>query len=131
MPQLAALLHALPPTPPAPAFSTQLLIKQPGRLYFVPTEQVQYLEATGNHVTVHALSEAHILRSTLSQLVSQLDPGVFLRIHRSLVVNTRHIKELRPWAHGEYLLTLHDGTHLTSSRSCNEAIQQFLRQFIF
>ena len=129
-PQLTALLHTLPPTPPAPVFSKQLLIKQPGRLYFVPTEQVQYLEATGNNVTVHALGEAHVLRSTLSQLVSQLDPGVFLRIHRSLIVNTRHIKELRPWAHGEYLLTLHDGTHLTSARSCNDVIQQFLRQFI-
>jgi len=128
--QLASLLQTLPaPVPPAP-FSTQLLIKQPGRLYFVPTAQVQYLEATGNYVTVHAQGQAHVLRTTLSQLERQLDPGVFLRIHRSLIVNTQQVKELRPWAHGEYLLTLHEGQHLTSSRSYSEALQQFLKQFI-
>lgn len=72
-----------------------------------------------------------MLRSTLNQLANQLDPAVFLRIHRSLIVNTQHLKELRPWSHGEYLLTLHDGTHLTSSRGCSEGVQQFLKQFNF
>jgi two-component system LytT family response regulator len=126
-PAWEALVQALPA--PAP-FPTQLLVKQPGRFYFVPVEQVQYLEATGNYVTVYAAGEAHQLRTTLTQLARQLDPARFLRIHRSLVVNTASIKELRPWTHGEYLLTLHDGTHLTSSRSGNEVIQQFLRQFV-
>ncbi|WP_086596704.1 LytR/AlgR family response regulator transcription factor [Hymenobacter crusticola] len=129
--QLTALLATLPErTMPAESFPTQVLIKQPGRLYFVPTEQVQYVEATGNYVTLYAQGEPHVLRSTLSQLVRQLDPAQFLRIHRSLIVNTRYLKELRPWTHGEYLLTLHDGTHLTSSRRYSEDIQQFLNQFL-
>lgn len=125
-PPWEALLRTVPP---AVAFPAQLLIKQPGRWYFVPVDQVQYLEATGNYVTVHAQGEPHLLRSTLTQLERQLDAALFLRVHRSLIVNTRYIKDLRPWTHGEYLLTLHDGTHLTSSRSCNESIQQFLKQF--
>ncbi|GAB3858788.1 LytR/AlgR family response regulator transcription factor [Hymenobacter negativus] len=127
-PAWEGLVQALP-APPV-AFSTQLLVKQPGRFYFVPVEQVHYLEATGNYVTVHVPGATHQLRATLTQLARQLDPARFLRIHRSLIVNTTHIKELRPWTHGEYLLTLHDGTHLTSARSCNEGIQQFLRQFV-
>ena len=65
----------------------------------------------------------------LAEAARQLDPAQFLRIHRSLIVNTHYIKELHPWAHGEFLLTLHDGTHLSSSRSYNEGVQQFLRQF--
>lgn len=127
---LAALLHALPAPPPPPAYSEQLLVRQPGRLYFVPVEQVHYLEATGNYVTVHTSGATHLLRTTLTQLTGQLDPARFLRIHRSLIVHTPYLKELRPWTHGEYLLTLHDGTHLTSSRSCNAAIQHFLQQFV-
>lgn len=123
-----ALVQALPA--PSVPYASQLLVKQPGRFYFVPVEQVHYLEATGNYVTVHASGETHLVRATLTQLASQLDPARFLRIHRSLIVHTPHIKELRPWTHGEYLLTLHDGTHLTSSRSCHEGIQQFLRQFV-
>lgn len=128
--QLATLLRTLPPAPAVPAFPTQLLIKQPGRYYFVPTAQVRYLEAAANYVTVHTPGAEHVLRATLSQLERQLDPAHFLRIHRSLIVNVQQVKELHPWAHGEFLLTLHDGTHLSSSRSYSEGVQRFLRQFI-
>lgn len=128
--QLATLLRTLPPTPATATFPTQLLIKQPGRFYFVPTAQVRYLEAAANYVTVHALGAEHTLRTTLSQLEQQLDPAQFLRIHRSLIVNMQQVKELHPWAHGEFLLTLHDGTHLSSSRSYGEGVQRFLKQFI-
>jgi two-component system LytT family response regulator len=119
---------ALQGPPPPIHFPAQLLIKQPGRMYFVPTEQVAYLEATGNYVTVHAQGEPHLLRTTLGQLAQQLDPQLFLRIHRSLIVNTRHVQELRPWTHGEYLLKLVDGTHLTSSRSYTGGIQHFIQK---
>jgi two-component system LytT family response regulator len=130
--QLTALLRTLPPAPTTTttAFPTQLLIKQPGRYYFVPTTQVQYLEAAANYVTVHAQGTEHVLRATLGQLERQLDPAQFLRIHRSLIVNMQQVKELHPWAHGEFLLTLHDGTHLSSSRSYGEGLQHFLKQFI-
>lgn len=147
--QVAALLQewpplvvapAPPPTPrfppashlggsPTGAFAEQFLVKQPGRLYFVPAGHVQYLEAAGNYVTLHTQGASHVLRATLSQLESQLNPAHFVRIHRSLVVNVQHIQELRPWAHGEYLITLHGGAHLTSSRSYSNGLQQFLQRF--
>ena len=122
-------LPALPgPPPPAADFPAQLLIKQPGRMYFVPVEQIDYLEATGNYVTVHAQGVPHLLRIPLGQLAQQLDPQRFLRIHRSVIVNIRQVQELLAWTHGEYLLKLLDGTHLTSSRSYTEGIQQFIQQ---
>jgi two-component system LytT family response regulator len=108
----------------------RLLLKENGRLYFVALDQVQYLEVQGNYVAVHTAGQVHSLRTTLSQLKNQLDATQFLQIHCSLIVNSAYIKELRPWAHGEYLLTLHDDTHLTSSRSYSEQLQQFLQRFI-
>jgi two-component system LytT family response regulator len=131
--QLQELLRELtspaPPTVPAPISTDQFLIKNNGRLYFVNAGDVQYLEARGNYVVVHTQGQEHSLRSTLSQLATQLDPNRFIRIHRSLIVNLNFIKELRPWAHGEYLVTLHDDTHLSSSRSYNESVQRFLQRF--
>lgn len=144
--QMTALLQQWPlpaaaPTDPLPPptsppveklpgpYAEHFLVKQPGRLYFVPAEQVQYLEATGNYVTLHTQGAPHVLRTTLSQLGSQLNPAHFVRIHRSLVVNVAYIQELRPWAHGEYLITLHSGAHLTSSRSYSGGLQRFLQRF--
>ena len=128
---LAALVRGLPVAPPPPAYPAQLLVRQPGRLYFVPTAQVQYLEATANYVTVHAQEgPPHVLRTTLAQLERQLDPDRFLRIHRSLIVGVDHVKELHPWTHGEYLLVLLDGTRLSSSRGYREGLQRFLDRFI-
>ncbi|WP_375434364.1 LytR/AlgR family response regulator transcription factor [uncultured Hymenobacter sp.] len=136
-PAVASQLPAATPAP-VPTDTTdslaegaaRLLIKQQGRYYFVETEQVQYLEARGNYVTVHAAGQQHLIRTTLSQLEQRLAPPTFLRVHRSLVVNTDFVKELRPWTRGEYVLTLHDGTHLLTSRSYTEQMQRFLQRFL-
>mgnify|MGYP004519225565 CR=1 FL=1 len=119
--------EAPPLTPAEPA--EQLLVRQTGRYYFVAAEQVQYLEARGNYVTLYTDGQQHQMRATLGQLAGRLSPETFLRVHRSLIINTRFIKELRPWTRGEYVLTLLDGTHLTSSRGYAENIQRFLQGF--
>lgn len=131
---LAHVRRLLAPGSPAAAGDTppvleQLLVKQPGRYYFLAAEHVQYAVATGNYVTLHAQGQAHQVRTTLRELERQLDPLLFVRVHRSVVINRRFIKELYPWTHGEYVLTLHDGTHLTSSRSYAATMQQLLKRF--
>ena len=129
---LAALLRAWPPAappPPPPAYQDRFLVKQPERQFFVPAADVCYLEATGSGVLLHLAGATHPLRATLGQLAERLDPARFLRIHRSVIIHTEHIVEFKPWAHGEYLFRMANGLHVTSSRSYNAAIQQFLRRF--
>jgi two-component system LytT family response regulator len=58
-----------------------------------------------------------MLRQTMKSLADQLDPDVFVRIHHSCIVNVERIRELQPWAHGDYVVILNDGRRLTSSRS--------------
>jgi len=69
------------------------------------------------------------VRATLGQLTERLDPTQFMRIHRSVVINTDHIAEFKSWAHGEYLFRMANGQHVSSSRSYNAAIQRFLKRF--
>jgi two-component system LytT family response regulator len=131
---LAALLRAWPgppghvPTPPA-GYQDRFVVKQPERQFFVPAADVCYLEATGSGVLLHTARAAHLVRASLGQLAERLDPGHFLRIHRSFVINTNHIVEFKSWAHGEYLFRMANGQHVTSSRSYNTPIQQFLKRF--
>jgi len=104
----------------------RLVIKSSGRIYFLETNDIDWIQAEGNYVSVHVGKKSHLLRETISSLESQLDPRKFLRIHRSAIVRIDRIKELQPWFHGEYHIILLDGTELTLSRNYRDRLQEAL-----
>lgn len=104
------------PTPPTPAHTGRLLVKEGERMFFVPVERVDWLEAEGNYVRLHCGRDAHLVRATLGGMELQLDARRFTRIHRSTIVNVDRVKEVRPWFAGDYLVKLQDGTELRLSR---------------
>jgi two-component system LytT family response regulator len=104
----------------------RLVIKAAGRIYFLETSEIDWIEAEGNYVSVHSGKKSHLLRETISSLESQLDPKKFVRIHRSSIVRLDFIQELQPWFHGEYRVILHDGTQLTLSRNHRDKLQEAL-----
>jgi two-component system LytT family response regulator len=101
----------------------RLVIKSSGRIYFVRIQDIDWCEASGNYVRLHIGPQAHMVRGTMSHLESQLDPGQFVRIHRSAIVNVERIQELRSSFNGEYLITLNDKTRLTLSRGYRDGLQ--------
>ncbi len=103
----------------------RLVIKAGGRVFFLKTDAIDWVEAAGNYVRVHSGGEAHLLRETMNGLENRLDPHKFLRIHRSTIVNVERIQELQPWFHGDYVVILRDGTQLTLSRSYRQKLQEF------
>jgi two-component system LytT family response regulator len=104
----------------------RLVVKTGGRIYFVRTDEIDWIEAEGNYVSVHTGKKSHLLRETITNLAAQLDAKQFVRIHRSTIVRLDRIKELQPWFHGEYRVILHDATQLTLSRNYREHLQQAL-----
>ena len=104
----------------------RLVIKASGRIYFLETSEIDWIEAEGNYVSVHCAKKSHLLRETISSLESQLDPKKFVRIHRSSIVRIDRIQELQPWFHGEYRIILQNGTQLTLSRNYRDKLQEAL-----
>lgn len=104
----------------------RLVIKASGRIYFLETREIDWIEAEGNYVSVHSGKKAHLLRETISSLEQQLDPKQFVRIHRSAIVRIDRIQELQPWFHGEYRVILNGGTQLTLSRNYREKLHEAL-----
>jgi two-component system LytT family response regulator len=104
----------------------RLVIKAEGRVFFLDTDDIYWIEAEGNYVRVHNGKKSYLLRETVSSLESQLDPKKFLRIHRSAIVRIDRIQELQPWFHGEYRVILQNGTQLTLSRNYRENLQKAL-----
>jgi two-component system LytT family response regulator len=84
------------------------------------------VDAAGDYMCVHAQGETHILRSTMAKLQQQLDPVVFLRVHRSALVNVNRIREIVVHANGEYRLTLVSGDLLKSSRRYKKEIRALM-----
>ncbi len=110
-------------TPPAEhKYVDRLVVKATGRIFFLKTEEVDWIEAAGNYVRLNSGKDAHLIRDTMSALEAKLDPSRFVRIHRSIIVNIDKIKEFQHWFNGEYVIELVDGQKLTSSRGYRENV---------
>jgi two-component system LytT family response regulator len=103
----------------------RVTIKSAGRIYFIRTEDIDWVEAASNYLKLHVGSETHLLRETMNNLEARLDPKRFWRIHRSTIVNVERIKELQPLFHGDYAVMLCDGTQLTLSRTYRQHMPRF------
>jgi two-component system LytT family response regulator len=98
-------------------YRERLVIRDPGRIRLVDVEQINYITGAGNYAEIHLNDGKQILhRETLSSLEEQLDPTIFVRIHRSSIVRRSCISELRPNDKGDYSVILHTGEVLTLSR---------------
>jgi two-component system LytT family response regulator len=104
----------------------RLVVKTGDRALLLPIGEVDWLEAAGNYVCVHAGRQNHIIRESLSSLEARLDPERFVRIHRSTVINLDRIRELRPHWHGDYKLILQSGQVLPLSRRYRHALTEKL-----
>jgi two-component system LytT family response regulator len=104
----------------------RLVVKSSGRVLFLKTHEIDYIEASGNYLTLHVGKETHLLRETMNNMESKLDGRKFMRIHRSTIVNLERIKELQPWFGGEYVVVLRDGQQLTLSRTYRSKLQELL-----
>jgi two-component system LytT family response regulator len=120
------LLNMLGSTSLEAGQADRLMLKTGGKIVFLRTEEIDWVEAQGDYVCLHAGQKKHLLREKISELEHQLPHRSFVRIHRSTIVNLDRIKEMQPLFYGEYSVVLHDGTRLTLSRSFREKVFQRL-----
>ena len=106
----------------------RLAIRSDGRIVFLKTEYIDWIEAADDHVKLHVGTKTYLHRDTLGRLEQRLSPASFLRIHRSTIVNIERIRELQPWFQGDYVLILADGTRLTSGRSYRDKVRMLVEQ---
>jgi len=103
-----------------------LPIRQGRETVRLPVASIQWIDAAGDYMCIHAAGETHILRGTMKELEELLDPKLFQRVHRSTIVNLRLVRSLRAHMNGEYFLTLEGGHELKLSRTYRDKIEYFL-----
>jgi two-component system LytT family response regulator len=87
---------------------------------------IDWIDAAGDYMCLHAAGATHVLRATMKELEAMLDPGVFQRVHRSTIVNLARVKSLRPHANGECFLKLASGQEIKLSRSFRDKVEMLL-----
>jgi len=100
----------------------RMAVKAGGRTVFLQLDELDYVEAAGNYARLRVGPQEYLIRETMSSLEAKLPKADFVRIHRSVIVNRRKIKELRPWFTGEYVVILTTGKELTLSRGYRDRL---------
>lgn len=108
-----------------PRYLARVALRSAGKISFVSVEDIQYVQAAENYVELNLKGARHLLHVPIATLESSLDPQAFLRIHRSMIVNVRHIQELATGPHGEFIVVLKGGGRLQSSRGYHEKIKKW------
>jgi len=108
----------------------KIVVPRAGGMLIVKATDVDWLEASGNYVTLHLGRTTYLLRESLNAFEQKLDPQQFVRLHRSAIVNVDRIRELAPWSGGEQAVVLQDGTPLTVGRVFRGRLMGFLRNCV-
>lgn len=111
-----------------PAALTKITVKAGGRIVFLSIDQVDWFEAAGDFVRVHAGPHAYDYHSTMRELEAALDPARFVRVHRTALVASRAIAALEPYSSGEHLVVLRDGTKLPMSRRVKSRVMAAIQR---
>jgi two-component system LytT family response regulator len=110
-----------------PKHAEILPVRQGREIVRVPIASIEWIDAAGDYMCIHAGGNTHILRGTMKDLEGYLDPKLFQRVHRSTIVNLRRVKSLRAHMNGEYFLTLDGGHELKLSRTYRDKVEFFLK----
>lgn len=102
----------------------RLLVKSEGRIFFLSTDEIDFVEAAGNYMKLHVADETYLMRETMSGMEHRLPEERFVRIHRSTIVNLERIKELQPAFNGEFSVILKGGHELKLSRKYRRELEE-------
>jgi two-component system, LytTR family, response regulator len=107
-------------------YTKRIVFKSRGRILFLAVSEIRWIAAEENYVRICTQSETHLLRETMSRIEERLDPRVFLRVHRSSIVNLQYVKEVRTDSDGEFVVVMINGQKVAMSRSYRSRIQEWI-----
>ena len=102
---------------------SRLLIRSGNKETFLKVDEIERIEAAGNYVTIGTPERQFFLRSTLNQIEEKLSPELFVRVHRSAIVNLDHVREIIPYPSGDGRIVLNSGAHVALSRRFRDRLK--------
>jgi two-component system LytT family response regulator len=107
------------------SYPDKIAIKDGGETTLVETKDIDWVDAAGDYMCIHANDQTHVMRVTMKELEAQLDPANFQRVHRSTIVNLDRVTKVCSHMNGEFHLILNNGASIKMSRSYKEKVKHF------
>ncbi len=104
----------------------RVVIKKSGKIHVVPTDRIEYLEAQDDYVMIYTKEERFLKQQTMKFFEKHLDPALFIRVHRSYIVNVQSIDKIEPYEKTNYILSLKGGSKVPVSRSGMQVLKEKL-----
>jgi two-component system LytT family response regulator len=122
----ARVLAALERIASQPVYLDRIAVRSASATRFVETKDIDWLQAAENYVELHAGLDCHLVEVTMAEIEKRLDPTRFVRIHRSVIINSKRIQTVQSASHSEYLVTLNSGVQLRSGRTYKDTVQRLI-----
>jgi two-component system, LytTR family, response regulator len=107
-------------------YPQRLTIRDGDDTTLVPVGDIEWIDAAGDYMCIHVKNKTHVMRVTMKQLEALLDPALFLRVHRSTLINAQRVASLTAHDNGEFFITLSQGARLKVSRGYRDKVARFL-----
>jgi two-component system LytT family response regulator len=107
-----------------PSRIERILVRDRGRIFPLSVNEIAYLKADAKYTAIAARGQTFLVRIGISELEAQLDPGRFIRIHRSALVNLDFVDSMRADDQSQLEITMRDGTVLTASREASKILRE-------
>lgn len=98
-------------------YTEQFIVRSGRTRHVVPAREIRWIEAQGYYAALHADSGVHLIRQSLAKLEQSLDPAQFVRIHRSTIVNARHVSAIRSDGNGALMVSIRPEVRRRASRA--------------
>jgi len=113
-----------------PDRSSRIAIKDKGRVVFVDVTEITSVEANGNYVLLQQKAGSYLLRETIGEIAKKLKPHGFIRIHRSVLVNSQFVESIQPGVGSEYVLRTKTGKEYHVTRTFRENLRDLAEFWI-
>ncbi len=121
------LLNYLKASNPSKKYVEKVVVKDAGKIFFVKTKDIEWVESAGNYLKLHVGKTIHMIRETMNAFEQKVNPQEFVRVHRSYLVNIDVIHNLENWGNTQFIITLNSGDKIQSGRSYYASIRQKLQ----
>ena len=100
-----------------PSYPNHFIVQKSNKMVNVPVEDIMYFEASGDYTVLHTTEGEYLSSKTLTSWGTLLDPNSFVRIHRSTIINFKHLSEVEKHFKGGLIVTMQNGKQLPVSRT--------------